>query len=142
MLPRSTAEIAAVLRLCNAGGAVIIPHGGGTGVVAGKRSIASVNAIILSLERGNRVRASSVGDRAMAVEAGCFPGKVHLAAQGRGLMFPPGMAWKGRRTIGGNLATNAGGSQVTRQGSAISASESRRCGEGFCGLHRMSLRMS
>ena len=118
LLPRSTTEVAAILRLCNAQGAGVIPYGGGTGVVAGQLSIASGNAIILSLEQMNRVRAISVEDRVMTVEAGCILEDIHRVAQERGLMVPLGMASKGSCTIGGNLATNAGGIQVVRHGNA------------------------
>jgi FAD/FMN-containing dehydrogenase len=118
VLPRSTEEVAAILRLCNAAGAGVIPYGGGTGVVAGQLSIDSDNAIILSLERMSRVRGISVEDAVMTVEAGCILEDVHNAALEQGLTFPLGMASKGSCTIGGNLATNAGGIQVVRHGNA------------------------
>lgn len=117
-LPRSTDEVAAILRLCNAAGAGVIPYGGGTGVVAGQLSIDSDNAIILSLERMNRVRSVSPEDGVMIVEAGCILYDVHNTAREQGLMFPLGMASEGSCTIGGNLATNAGGIQVVRHGNA------------------------
>lgn len=117
-LPRSTEEVAAILQLCAGAGAGVIPYGGGTGVVAGQLSIDSGNAIILSLERMNRVRKINAEDGVMTVEAGCILEDVHNAAAAHGLMFPLSMASKGSCTIGGNLATNAGGIQVVRHGNA------------------------
>ena len=106
-LPRSTEDVAAILQLCAGAGAGVIPYGGGTGVVAGQLSIDSGNAIILSLERMNRVRKINAEDGVMTVEAGCILEDVHNAAAAHGLMFPLSMASKGSCTIGGNLATNA-----------------------------------
>lgn len=117
-LPRSTQEVAAILQICAAGSASVIPYGGGTGVVAGQLSIESGHAIILSLERMNRVRKINAEDGVMIVEAGCILEDVHNAAAAHGLMFPLSMASKGSCTIGGNLATNAGGIQVVRHGNA------------------------
>lgn len=118
VLPSSTEEVAAILRLCNASDAGIIPYGGGTGVVAGQLSIDSDKAIILSLERMNRVRSISTEDKVMIAEAGCILQDVHNTALEQGLVFPLGMASEGSCTIGGNLATNAGGIQALRHGNA------------------------
>ena len=118
LLPKSTDEVARIVRLCNETGTGLIPWGGGTGVVAGQLSPDSDNAIILSVERLNRVREINAQDFAMVVEAGCILENVHAAAAEHGLMFPLSMASKGSCTIGGNLATNAGGIQVLRHGNA------------------------
>lgn len=118
LLPRSTEQVAAILRACNDTGTAIIPYGGGTGVVAGQISPDSENAVILSLERMNRVREVSAQDFAMVAEAGCILENIHGIAAEHGLMFPLSMASKGSCTIGGNLATNAGGIQVLRHGNA------------------------
>jgi len=118
VLPKSTAEVSSIVGLCNSEGAAIIPYGGGTGVVAGQLSIDSANVIILSLERMNRVRSLSVEDGVMVAEAGCILEHVHAVAEQSDLMFPLSMASKGSCSIGGNLATNAGGIQVLRYGNA------------------------
>ena len=118
VLPDSTAQVSQLVRLCNAAGVGIIPYGGGTGVVAGQLSIDSGDAIILSLERMNRVRSLSPDDFVMVAEAGCVLEAIHAEAARHGLMFPLSMASKGSCTIGGNLATNAGGIQVLRHGNA------------------------
>ena len=117
-LPNSTEQVAAIVQLCNEAKAGIIPYGGGTGVVAGQLSIDSGNAIILSLERMNKVRHISVDDGVIIVEAGCILENIHASAQEQDMMFPLNMASKGSCCIGGNLATNAGGNQVLRYGNA------------------------
>lgn len=118
LMPGSTEEVAQIVRLCNETGTGLIPWGGGTGVVAGQISPDSANAVIVSVERLNRVREIDTHDFAMVAEAGCILENVHAAAAEHGLMFPLSMASKGSCTIGGNLATNAGGIQVLRHGNA------------------------
>ncbi|MEM7170930.1 MAG: FAD-binding oxidoreductase [Pseudomonadota bacterium] len=117
-LPESTEQVAEILRLCDKAKAGVIPYGGGTGVVAGQLSIARDDAIILSLERMNRVRQFSVEERVLTAESGCILENLHSYAFEAGLMFPLSMASKGSCSIGGNLATNAGGIQVLRHGNA------------------------
>lgn len=118
VLPNSTEQVAAIVRLSNAARVGIVPYSGGTGVVAGQLSIDSENALILSLERMNKVRQISVDDSVVVAEAGCILENIHSAAREHGLMFPLSMASKGSCCIGGNLATNAGGIQVLRYGNA------------------------
>lgn len=118
LLPGCTEEVARIVRVCNETGTGLIPWGGGTGVVAGQLSPDSDAAVIVSVERLNRVRAIDSHDFAMVVEAGCILENVHAAAAEHKLMFPLSMASKGSCTIGGNLATNAGGIQVLRHGNA------------------------
>ncbi|MEM9472977.1 MAG: FAD-binding oxidoreductase [Pseudomonadota bacterium] len=116
VLPNSTEQVAAIVRLCNSARVGIVPYSGGTGVVAGQLSVDSDNALIMSLERMNKVRQISVDDSVIVAEAGCILEHVHSAALDRGMMFPLNMASKGSCCIGGNLATNAGGIQVLRYG--------------------------
>jgi len=116
--PGSTEEVAQIVRLCNETGTGLIPWGGGTGVVAGQLSPDSADAVVVSVERLNRVREVDRQDFAMVAEAGCILENIHAAAAEHGLMFPLSMASKGSCTIGGNLATNAGGIQVLRHGNA------------------------
>ena len=118
LLPNTTKQISEIMRLCNAEQVGIIPYGGGTGVVAGQLSTADQNLIILSLERMNKIRKVSPDDGVMVVEAGCILENIHAAAEGHSLRFPLSMASKGSCSIGGNLATNAGGIQVVRHGNA------------------------
>ncbi len=116
VLPDSTEQVAAIVRLCDTARVGVVPYSGGTGVVAGQLSIDTDNAIIMSLERMNKVRQVLLDDNVIVAEAGCILENVHAAAQQHGMMFPLSMASKGSCCIGGNLATNAGGIQVLRYG--------------------------
>lgn len=118
LMPGCTNEVSKIVQLCNAAKVVIIPYSGGTGVVAGQISTDSPNAIIISLEKMNKVREISVDDSVIVTEAGCILENIHTAAEKQNLMFPLNMASKGSCCIGGNLATNAGGIQVVRHGNA------------------------
>lgn len=118
VMPASTEQVSQVVRVCNSAGVGIIPFSGGTGVVAGQMSIHSANAIILSLEKMNRVRDVSIEDGVLVAEAGCILEVIHARAMEENMIFPLSMASKGSCCIGGNLATNAGGIQVLRYGNA------------------------
>ncbi|KQW36294.1 FAD-binding oxidoreductase [Rhizobacter sp. Root404] len=114
--PGSTAEVAAVLRACAAHGTAIVPQGGNTGLVGASIPDDSGTQVLLSLTRMNRVREIDAANLAMTVDAGCVLQSVQEAAAARGLLFPLSLAAEGSCTIGGNLATNAGGTQVLRYG--------------------------
>ncbi len=116
--PADTAEVAAVVRACAASGTPIVPQGGNTGLSVGSTPDASGAAIVLSLARLNRVRALDPANLTLTVEAGCILQSVQQAAAQAGLLFPLSLAAEGSCTIGGNLATNAGGTQVVRYGNA------------------------
>lgn len=118
VLPETTEQVAQIVCRCNAAKVSIVPFSGGTGVVAGQMSIESGNAIVLSLERMNKVRDILLDDGAIIVEAGCILENIHNVAKSHDMMFPLSMASKGSCCIGGNLATNAGGIQVVRHGNA------------------------
>ncbi|MDE2606097.1 MAG: FAD-binding oxidoreductase [Burkholderiales bacterium] len=114
--PGSTDEVAAVVRACAAAGTPIVPQGGNTGLVVGGVPDASGREVVLSLTRMNKVRAIDPANLAMTVDAGCVLQNLQLAAEEAGLLFPLSLAAEGSCTIGGNLATNAGGTQVLRYG--------------------------
>lgn len=116
--PGSTAEVAAVVRLCAAARVAVVPQGGNTGLVVGSTPDDSGTELVLSLQRMNRVRHLDSANLSMAVEAGCILQQVQDAAAEAGLLFPLSLAAEGSCTIGGNLATNAGGTQVVRYGNA------------------------
>jgi FAD/FMN-containing dehydrogenase len=116
--PGSTAEIAAVVRLCAEAGTSIVAQGGNTGLVGGSVPDASGRQIVLSLTRLDRIRGLDAANLTMTVEAGCVLQRVQEAAAGAGLMYALSLAAEGSCTIGGNLATNAGGTQVLRYGNA------------------------
>ncbi len=116
--PGDTAEVAAVVRACAAAGVAIVPQGGNTGLVGGGVPSAEGQQVLLSLQRMNRVRQIDTANLTMTVDAGCVLQAVQQAAAERGLLFPLSLAAEGSCTIGGNLATNAGGTQVLRWGNA------------------------
>lgn len=116
--PGSTAEVAAIVRLCNAHGIAIVPQGGNTGLVGASVPDASGTQLLLNMARLNKVRTIDAANLTMTVEAGCVLQSVQEAATDAGLLFPLSLAAEGSCTIGGNLATNAGGTQVLRFGNA------------------------
>jgi FAD/FMN-containing dehydrogenase len=116
--PASTAEVAAVVRACATHGASLVPQGGNTGLVVGSVPDDSGTQVVLSLQRMNAVRGLDRANLTMTVEAGCVLQAVQQAAEAQGLLFPLSLAAEGSCTIGGNLATNAGGTQVLRYGNA------------------------
>ena len=116
--PGSTAEVAAVLRLCAAHGTSVVPQGGNTGLVGGGVPDTSGRQVLLSLQRLNRLRGIDAANLTLTAEAGCVLQSLQEAAQAQGLLLPLSLAAEGSCTIGGNLATNAGGTQVLRWGNA------------------------
>ena len=116
--PATTAEVAAVLRACAEHGASVVPQGGNTGLVGASVPDASGTQILLSLTRLGRIRAIDRANLTLTAEAGCVLQSVQEAATAQGLLFPLSLAAEGSCTIGGNLATNAGGTQVLRYGNA------------------------
>ncbi len=114
--PGNTAEVAAVVKACAAAGVTIVPQGGNTGLVAGSTPDASGRQVVLSLARLQAVRHLDAANLAITVEAGCVLQNVQEAAEKAGLLFPLSLAAEGSCTIGGNLGTNAGGTQVLRYG--------------------------
>jgi FAD/FMN-containing dehydrogenase len=116
--PGSTAEVATVLQLCAVHGVAVVPQGGNTGLVGGGVPDASGTQLLLSLQRLNRIRAIDTANLTLTAEAGCLLQTVQQAAAEAGLLFPLSLAAEGSCTIGGNLATNAGGTQVLRFGNA------------------------
>ncbi len=116
--PADTAEVAAVVRACAVHGAAIVPQGGNTGLVGGGVPDGSGTQVLLSLSRLNRIRAVDPDNLTLTAEAGCVLRAVQTAAAGLGLLFPLSLAAEDSCTIGGNLASNAGGTQVLRFGNA------------------------
>lgn len=116
--PGSTADVAAVLAYCNAQRLSVVTQGGNTGLVGGQTPDGTGQAIVLSLQRLNRLREIDFAAHIMVVEAGMtLAGAQHHASEA-GLLFPLSLASEGTCTIGGNLATNAGGTAVLAYGNA------------------------
>jgi FAD/FMN-containing dehydrogenase len=116
--PGNTAEVAAVVKQCVQAGVSLVPQGGNTGLVGGSVPDDSGSQILLSLTRMNRIRQVDAANLTMTAEAGCVLQAVQEHAASQGLLFPLSLAAEGSCTLGGNLATNAGGTQVLRYGNA------------------------
>ena len=116
--PASTEQVAAVVKACAAAGTAIVPQGGNTGLVGGSTPDGSGTQVLLSLQRMNKVRGLDAANLTMTVEAGCVLQSLQHTAEQQGLLFPLSLAAEGSCTIGGNLGTNAGGTQVVRYGNA------------------------
>jgi len=118
-LPGSTEEVAAVVRACAASGVAgvpMVPQGGNTGLCGGATPVGG--EVVVNLRRMNRIRGVDAENNSITVEAGCTLHAVQEAAREADRLFPLSLAAEGSATIGGNLATNAGGVQVLRYGNA------------------------
>jgi FAD/FMN-containing dehydrogenase len=116
--PGNAQEVAAVLRLCAQHGAAVVPQGGNTGLVGGSVPNASGTQVLLSLQRLNKVLSIDTANHTLVAQAGCTLQAVQEAARQADLLFPLSLASEGSCTLGGNLATNAGGTAVLRYGNA------------------------
>jgi FAD/FMN-containing dehydrogenase len=116
--PQSTDEVAQVVKACAAADAAIVPQGGNTSLVVGAVPDASGTQVVLSLQRMNRIRSLDPANLTLTAEAGCILHNIQQAATQAGLLFPLSLASEGTCTIGGNLGSNAGGTQVLRYGNA------------------------
>nr|WP_316639242.1 FAD-binding oxidoreductase [uncultured Roseateles sp.] len=114
--PGTTGQVSAVMRLCAEHRVAVVPQGGNTGLVGGSVPDTSGSQVLLSLQRMNKVRELDRANLTMTVDAGCVLQALQEAADAQGLLFPLSLAAEGSCTIGGNLATNAGGTQVLRYG--------------------------
>lgn len=114
--PASTQEVAAVVQACVKEKVSLVPQGGNTGMVVGSTPDASGKQVVLSLTRMNRVRKLDEGNLTITVEAGCVLQSLQEVCEQAGFLFPLSLASEGSCTIGGNLGTNAGGTQVVRYG--------------------------
>ena len=116
--PGSAADVAAVLRFCNEHALAVVPQGGNTGLVGGQVPHPHGREIVLSLTRLDRVRETDALSNTMTVEAGVTLARAQAEADRVGRLFPLSLASEGSCTIGGNLATNAGGTAVLAYGNA------------------------
>jgi FAD/FMN-containing dehydrogenase len=114
--PATTAEVSAILAICNETKTAIVPQGGNTGLVGGQ--IPFGGEVLLSLARMNKVRHADAQANTLTVEAGVILANVQRAAEEIDRLFPLSLASEGSCTIGGNLSTNAGGVNVLRYGNA------------------------
>ncbi len=116
--PRSTEEVAEVVKLCNMHGVALIPVGGNTGYCGGTTPDDSGLQLLISLQRMNKVREIDANNLSITVDAGCILSDIHDAAEHESLMFPLSLGSQQSCQIGGNISTNAGGVSAVRYGIA------------------------
>ncbi|UXS00400.1 FAD-binding oxidoreductase [Agrobacterium tumefaciens] len=114
--PGSTEEVAAIMKLASETGTPIVPQTGNTGLVGGQTPREDGTDIILSLERMNRIRDIDPVANVIVADAGCILEEIHKAAEKVNRIFPLSLGSQGSCRIGGNLATNAGGTAVLAYG--------------------------
>lgn len=115
--PKTVEQVQAIVTLAGEAGVALVPQGGNTGMVAGGIPRPDDRAILLSLRKMNAIRSIDPEDNSMTVEAGAILSTVHRAAEEHGRRFPLSLGAKDSATVGGLIATNAGGTQVLRFGS-------------------------
>ncbi|SFL15680.1 FAD-binding oxidoreductase [Rhodanobacter glycinis] len=113
-LPATIEEVQDIMRWANERHVAIVPSGGRTGLSGG--AVAANGELVLSLARMNRVLGFDAVDRTLTVQPGIALEAVHTAAREHGLIYPVDFASRGSCSIGGNIATNAGGIRVIRYG--------------------------
>jgi len=116
VLPRTTQEISEIVKLCAANEVALVPQGGHTGFCGGATPDVSGKQIVLNLKRMNTIREIDVANQTITVEAGCILQTIQEKAAEQDFLFPLSLGAEGSCMIGGNLATNAGGTNVLRYG--------------------------
>ncbi|MBX6746459.1 MAG: FAD-binding oxidoreductase, partial [Acetobacteraceae bacterium] len=117
--PGTVEEVSAAVRACRELGLAIVPAGGRTGLCGG--AVVQENgppAVVLSLERMNRIREVDARDFSLVAEAGCIVQQVQEAAAAVDRLFPLSWGAQGSAQVGGALSTNAGGIRTIRWGNA------------------------
>ncbi len=114
--PASTQEVAALVALCAEHGVPIVPQGGNSGMAGGATPDATGTALLLSLRRMDAIRRVDAAAGQVVCDAGVILQHLHDAAEAAAMRFPLTLGGKGSATIGGLIATNAGGTQVLRHG--------------------------
>ena len=114
--PGNTAEVASLVKICNKYRISIVPQGGNTGLCGGATPDNAGDSVIILLLRLNQIADVDIQNSTITVGAGALLKQVQDSALEHGALFPLSLAAEGSCTIGGNLATNAGGVQVLRYG--------------------------
>ncbi len=118
LLPRRVEDVATVVSICHETETPVVPQGGNTGLVGGSVPFESGDEVVVSLSKLNRIRSISAENNSIAVDAGCVLVDIQNAASASDRIFPLSLAAEGSCQIGGNLSTNAGGTNVLRYGNA------------------------
>ena len=116
LTPRSTQEVAALVKLAHDSGVAVVPQGGNTGLVGGQTPVGERAAILISTTRLDRIREVDGDENLLVAEAGVTLQRAQEAAAEAGRLFPLSLGSEGTCTIGGNIATNAGGTGVLAYG--------------------------
>ncbi|MBI2948277.1 MAG: FAD-binding protein [Verrucomicrobia bacterium] len=114
VLPRTTEEVAAAVKLCAAHRVPIIPRGAGTSLSGGV--LAVTGGVMIAVTRMNRVLSVDYRNRRALVEAGCVNAWITNAVKAKGLLYAPDPSSQPACTIGGNVATNSGGPHTLKYG--------------------------
>jgi FAD/FMN-containing dehydrogenase len=118
LLPGSTEEVAEAIQICARHGVGVVPQGGNTGLAGGATPAGPAPQVVLSLARMQRLRKIDPIGMTMEVEAGMPLATARRIAAEAGRAFPVSIASEGTATVGGIIATNAGGVNVLRYGMA------------------------
>lgn len=118
VFPENVQMVSDVTKICAEAGISIVPQGGNTSMCGGAVPSSEGNAIVLSMSKMNKILSIDTTNYTMTVEAGCILQNLQEAAKAEDRYFPLSLAAEGSCMIGGNLATNAGGTNVLRYGNA------------------------
>jgi len=118
VLPKDTAQVVAIVKICQQYQVAIVPQGGNTSLTGSATPEVSGFQIVMNLKRMNAIRHLDLQNQTITVEAGCILQVVQEEVKKHDAFFPLSLAAQGSCTIGGNLATNAGGTNVLRFGNA------------------------
>ena len=114
--PKSTAEVAALVKICAETGTRIVPQGGNTGLTGASQPNADRTEVVISTSRMKQVRDIDLGNETITVDAGVILAEIQRLAADNNRLFPLSLGAEGSCQIGGNISTNAGGTQVIRYG--------------------------
>jgi FAD/FMN-containing dehydrogenase len=114
--PANVQEVSEIVKACAKANVSIVPQGGNTGLAVGSIPDGSGQQVVLSLQRMNKIRSLDPANLTVIAEAGCILQQVQTHVEEAGYLFPLSLAAEGSCTLGGNLGTNAGGTQVVRFG--------------------------
>lgn len=118
--PSSTEDVARIVKLCAETGTAIVPQGGNTGLTGASQPHPDMSEVIISTSRLNKVRNLDLDNDTMTVESGVILQQIQQLAADNNRLFPLSLGAEGSCQIGGNLSTNAGGTQVLRYGNTRS----------------------
>ncbi len=118
--PKSREEVAQLVRICAETGTSIVPQGGNTGLTGASQPGMDRSEVIISTGRMRQIRGIDTLNDTITVEAGVVLADIQRAAREHDRLFPLSLGAEGSCQIGGNIATNAGGTQVIRYGNTRS----------------------